>query len=238
MKSLASLGNKRFVVFSEPEEGEKVNTGSMKYLTGNKYFSCRGLYEKDQQKLNVSVKVVECNSRPAFKGRMDDAIVKRVVDIPFTQTFTDDQEEIDMYKNYHKVNPSLKNEDYIEKLKCAWFNLLMESGFDDIYEPEIVKTRTKKFIMGSDELLSWFNEYYVNTEDKKDKVSFKQVWNMFQQSEFYRQLSGADKRTLWNRTKFYENIECNVVLKRNCVLYKNKFVLTNYRAKTTEELEN
>jgi len=238
-EELASLGDKRFVVFSEPEEGEKVNTGSMKYLTGNKYFSCRGLYEKDQEKLNVSVKVVECNSRPAFKGRMDDAIVKRVVDIPFTQTFTEDEEEIKMYPDtYHAIDKTLKNADYIEKLKCAWFKLLMDCGFDDIYEPIMVKIRTKNFIMGSDELLGWFNEYYVKTENKKDTITIKQVWNMFQQSDFYRQLSGADKRTLWNRTKFYENIECNVVLKQYCKTIQKVRLLTNYRLKTSEELEN
>ena len=238
-EDLASLADKRFVVFSEPEEGEKVNTGSMKYLTGNKYFSCRGLYEKEQQKSNVSVKVVECNSRPPFKGRMDDAIAKRVVDIPFTQTFTEDEEELEMYPDTHRrIDKTLKNADYIEKLKCAWFNLLMDCGFDDIYEPEIVKTRTRKFIMGSDELLSWFNDYYVKTEDKKNTIKIKQVWNTFQQSDFYRQLSGGDKRTLWNRTKFYENIECNVVLKRYCKTQQRQKVLTNYRLKTSEELDN
>lgn len=229
---LASLENKRACIFSEPEHNQKINSGSMKQLTGNGTLKGRGLYQDAREFTNVLMGIMECNVRPHFTGGIDNALFARIVDIYFSQTFTDDEEDLKK-PNHHKKNPALKDKLLINKHVTALFHILMDTDYFNVYEPPSVKTRGKKFLLGADELLEWFNEYYELVEDQKQRVKLKDVFIDFKNSEYYQNFTKEEKRSTWNKQNFIDNIERNIHLKQYCGMYNNVNVLKNHVRKAS-----
>jgi len=228
---LASLEFKRCCIMSEPEEDELINTGMMKLLTGNKTFKTRGLYQSAREICNLLITILECNSRPEFKGRKDNALYSRLVDILFTQEFGDDEERIENDENYHKVDPTLKDEMMVSQHATAFFHILLQIEGFEVYEPPTVKDRSKNFLMGTDALVTWIYETFEYVEDKKEHIKMKEVYDMFKESPFYHQLDTKEKRR-WNKTKFVENMENNIKLRKYCK-ENTRFVkiFTNHKLK-------
>jgi phage/plasmid-associated DNA primase len=227
--ALAALEKKRTAVFSEPESDETVNSGSMKFVTGNLTIPARGLYQKDTEFRNMLMVIMECNTRPRFLGRLDNSVAKRIVDILFTQEFTDDVEEVAKFEHSHLVNKKYKDPMFISESRSAWFNILLEFEMNELYEPECVKMRTKKFLVGTDDLLEWFHETYEYDEDKTQTLKFKDLYNDFKESGLYRNLTKEERRTCWNKMNFTENIQNNVVLRDYCKTIRKVQVITNYK---------
>ena len=232
--TLRNLHQKRMVVFSEPEDNEKINSGTLKQLTDQPIMTGRGLYEDEMNIQLHNITILECNKRPSIRGRHDNSLLRRIVDLEFTQTFTDNKELLEL-ENHHLINPTFKNLDFITENKSAFFEIVMNSSEDNIYIPEIVKNRSEKYLMGSDELTSWLLDNYKETVNKKDIVLLKDLYTNFKESEFYKSLTSVEKRTTWNKSSFTENIENNMKLRK---YFKRKAngtsLLTNY----IENIEN
>jgi len=229
---IASLENKRACIFSEPEPNEKINTGSMKQITGNTTLKGRGLYQDSREFINVLLNIMECNVRPHFSGGTDNALISRVVDIYFSQTFTDREEHLNK-PNHHRVNTQLKDKTLVNKHITALFHILMETDYFQIYEPESVTMRGKKFLLGADEMLEWFNENYEFVENDKERLKFKDIYNDFKNSHHYQNLTKEERRNTWNKHNFIDNIERNVHLRDYFTTYNNVAVLKNHIRKTS-----
>lgn len=232
--TLRNLHQKRMVVFSEPEDNEKINSGTLKQITDQPIMTGRGLYEDEMNIQLHNITILECNKRPSIRGRHDNSLLRRIVDLEFTQTFTDNKELLEL-KNHHLINPTFKNLDFITENKSAFFEIVMNSAEDNIYIPEIVKNRSEKYLMGSDELTSWLLDNYKETDNKKDIVLLKDLYTSFKESEFYRSLTSVEKRTTWNKSSFTENIENNMKLRK---YFKRKSNGTCFLTNYIENIEN
>jgi len=210
--ALAALEFKRCAIISEPEDDEKIQAGIMKLLTGNPTFSARQIYQEEREFDNMIMLIMECNSRPEITGRKDNAILSRLVDLPFTQEFGTDEDRIANDENYHRVDPSLKDDTLAKTHRSALFKILMDLEYMEVYEPKIVKDRTKKFLMSSDHLMEWFFENYEQTDNIKETIKMKDIYDNFKMSEFYRNFDHREKRK-WSKMNFVENIKNNIHLR-------------------------
>jgi len=229
--ALAVLEFKRCCIMSEPEEDELINTGMMKLLTGNKTFLTRGLYQSAREITNSLITILECNSRPEFKGRKDNALLSRLVDILFTQEFGNDEERIKKDENYHKVDPTLKDEMMVSQHATAFFHILLQIEGFEVYEPATVKDRGKEFLLDTDALVTWVKETFEYVDDRKQIIKMKDLYDAFKMSEYYYQLDNKEKRK-WGKGKFVENLRNNIQLRKYCDIdCRNTQFFTNHKLK-------
>ena len=123
---VASMNNKRFVVYREPAENEMINIGTLKELTGSKSINARMNYSNDTKTILKATHILEANKKPKMKGEMDNSIYRRLIDIAFNSTFTFDKEMIQEHPDNHfladgKLRTQLFRDDY----KCAFINYLI-----------------------------------------------------------------------------------------------------------------
>ena len=76
---------------------------------------------------------------------------------------------------------------------------------------------------------SWFNEHYEKTDNKKDVIKLKAIYDEFKSSSYFYNLSKQQKREL-NYKTFIEKLENNIFLRKYVTTNKDKIsVITNHK---------
>ena len=177
-QDLANLHNKRIVLAAEPDEKTGFQIGIIKNLTGNTTINARGMYEKSTEVRVTATVICECNRKPKLDGRMDDAIERRLLDVPFRSSFKSDPE------NHHGdfvflKDTSLVTESFAEEHRCALFNFLLpyvqklyalNFNIDQII-PESIKQRNLAYMEDSDEFKTWLDDHYEKGGDDYVKAA-------------------------------------------------------------------
>lgn len=211
---LARFDKKRCIVFSEPDEGTKLNGATIKEFTGGGVMQARGLYQSARDIHILGTQILECNQRPAIKGRTDNALLRRIIDIEFEMKFTSDKYLIETQpEKYLLAKDEYKHDPFKQKYKYAFFHVIMDAP-DKLYEPECVKQRSRDYLIGNDEIVTWFNDTLKITGNKKDHTSWDDVWNLFKQSDFYNSLSKLEQRHEFNNKLLVERIKANIELSK------------------------
>jgi hypothetical protein len=216
----ANIHKKRFVVFREPPEKHKFENSTVKELTGGGSFSARGLYESNANKeLNLTM-VVECNKRPLFREEPGDAEIRRIVDIQFRSSFVSDDNLLDDNCYIYRANPTYKTRAFQDKHKYALMKILM-SAHIRYYKnnncilklPQSIIDRGRQYLEMSCNIVEWFKENYEETHDLTQYVQIKDVYDLFKTSEFYSNLSKAD-RAKYTKKYISEYISENIFFRR------------------------
>ena len=211
---LAQLDNKRFVVCCEPEDGRSIRMNTAKELTGCDTLNARGLYQSNTITNLLLTLVIEVNQRPELSGRMDNAILNRLIDVNFVNTFTDNPDLINNI-DYFPENRLFKRFDFKKKHYCALFKYIIDNAPADLYIPDNVRTRSKDYVIENEEFFGWFNEKYVITNNvNNDIVKVKDLFNNYKNSEFYMHLTKKQKRKC-NLKNFQETIKHHLILKNH-----------------------
>ena len=66
--------------------------------------------------------------------------------------------------------------------------------------------------MTSDDISEWVNEFYQKTDNSKDIIKLKELFEDFKNSDYYQNFSKADKRK-YNYKNFTSQFESNLFLK-------------------------
>ena len=211
---LARFDKKRCIVFSEPEEGHKLNGSTIKQLTGGGVMEARGLYQSAKDIHIHGTQILECNQRPAIKGRTDNALLRRIIDIEFEMKFTGDEHLLEGQPDkYIKENRFYKSDEFKSSYKYAFFHIILEAP-NELYVADCVKQRSKDYLIGNDEIITWFNNTLKITNDKKDHTSWVEVYDYFKESDFYKNLSMLEKRHEFNKISLEERIKSNIELSK------------------------
>tara|TARA_R110002033_G_scaffold25890_1_gene59614 strand:- start:1640 stop:3967 length:2328 start_codon:yes stop_codon:yes gene_type:complete len=213
---LANLDKKRCVIFSEINETDRMSGANIKQLTGNPYVNARANYSNQTQCHIQALFLVECNQRPSISGRCDNALLRRIIDICFPTTFTNDPQLLEL-PNHLPKDPALKSEAFQDTHKFAFFQHILLSKHDEVYMCPEVQQRSAQYLSNNDELLTFINENYKFTKDNKDIERCKDIYENFQKSDTYHNFTKEQKRNEWSRSKFIEKISNNVVLGRHYV---------------------
>jgi len=211
---LARFDKKRCIVFSEPEEGHKLNGSTIKQLTGGGVMEARGLYQSAKDIHIHGTQILECNQRPAIKGRTDNALLRRIIDIEFEMKFTGDENLLESQPDkYIKENRFYKSDEFKSSYKYAFFQIILEAP-NELYVAECVKQRSKDYLIGNDEIITWFNNTLKITNDKKDHTAWSEVYDYFKESDFYKNLSMLEKRHEFSKGSLEERIKSNIELSK------------------------
>lgn len=95
---IANMNFKRLIIYREPDTslGQTINCSTIKELTGGDKISARLGYSNNTDQILLGTHILECNEKPSLNGKIGDAELRRLIDIPFRSTFVDD---VDKYKN-------------------------------------------------------------------------------------------------------------------------------------------
>ena len=218
---IANLHKKRYVVFREPSSKEKFQNAMVKELTGGGSFSARGLFEKETQKTLTMTCVVECNKKPLFAETPQVAEVERVIDILFRNTFTDKEEDVNPEFGVYRGNAKFKELTFQLQHCCAFLKIVMDSykryAQDNcsLKIPKSVKERSNDYLEQSCDLYQWIMDNYEKSDNPKDVVKMKDMYNTFKGSDFYDNLTRADKRSSkYSEKGFILQITENVFLRK------------------------
>jgi len=205
-QEVANCDMKRTILYSEPDEGVKLNGSTIKYMTGNPVVNARALYSQ-KTKINIhGVQIMECNQRPSINGRVDASFFRRLIDILFPTQFVNHESEI-LNETYKLKDESFKKDDFKENHKFALIKILMESK-QKIYIPKIVKDRSEQYLLSNDEIYTFITENYEMTDCETDFVKVPELFNFYKTKPQYTLLSYEERREL-NSRKFKDIISSN-----------------------------
>lgn len=154
------LLNKRFAFLSEPEDGEKINIGLLKELTGSEEIVARGLYQDALSFVMEAKLFLACNELPEIKGE-DTALWRRIRVVDFPSRFVDDPKEANEYKIDRSL-PSRMREDI--SWRQTFMNILLEYYYKDTVEPDEVKVKTNEYRKENNNFYNWLDENIVYSE--------------------------------------------------------------------------
>lgn len=244
---VANANRKRLVIAREPDAKFKINTSTLRELTGGEEINARGLYS-DNTKVNLNLSfVMECNDKPKL-DEINDAMSRRILDIPFKNRFVDqyvyDELDEEDKKTTFLVNSDYKGTEFKVKYRQALFKILCDhhqaflKNKRVLPKPKEIIQRNKEYLQSSDEMLSWFNDNYDKTDNKKDIIKLKSVYDKFKDSEFFHNCTKQQKRDN-NYKTFVEKLQNNIFLRKYVTIdSKNVNIITNYVIKKAEEFDD
>ncbi len=199
---VANMHKKRFVVFSEGEAKAMLNSATIKELSGGGQVNARLNYSNDTKTSLSCVLVFECNPpKPTMSGADADsiALIERVNDYPFEAKFiAKTEEEVDEANNIYRQDDYYTSEEFYTLHRCALFNYIKNyEGVETIYIPEIVKQRSKKYLLDSDIIYKFVSEQVEIRDDydeKKNYVKVSDLYESFKVSEVYLNMSKNERR--------------------------------------------
>lgn len=219
---IANLDDKRFVLTQEPDAKKRINTATMKDLTGNTTLNVRDIYSsKSKITLRMSL-FLEANTLPLLDkidGDSAQALVRRLVATPYVSSFVnqDVYDSIDDKTNIFVGDSSLKCDTFQINHRQALFIILVEQ-FQNYMKnkgaisamPAPCKEILKKYYMMSDDFLGWFNDSYE--KDENAVVYISDLFDDYKCSSFYADLPKTEKRKI-TKTSFDEQIQKNMFLR-------------------------
>ena len=215
---LANIANKRFSLTSEPDEKTPVNMSIVKRITGGDKICARQLYEGATEIECCATIISECNKKQKLAGRMDEAVLRRIVDHPFPSTFVDNPEE---YHGDHvfKKDTSFIDSKFAEEHKCALFEYLLPYASKLVhnwtiapYIPDDIKQRSAEYLQDSDDFLQWFEDTFEPDEDKLRVMKVKDAYDIYKQTH-YPVLSKKQQRE-HNLKWFKEEVKTNMFVRK------------------------
>ena len=222
---LAKLNKKRLIIFKEPNENDKIRCDMLKKLVGNSTLQgARDLYSSKTGIKLCGTSIFEVNVKLGFDGRLQDDIGRRLLDILFESTFTDDESILnDTTRKYvFQKNSFYTSDEFKESHKCALFKYLIDNADRNIYVPECVKEATKNYIDNNDNIYNWVLENYELTTEKQDVIKIKDMYELYKESDEYKNAYKKERKTLksfsteitnhkYLRSKYVEKLQDNFV---------------------------
>jgi len=208
--SVNNLNMMRFVVTNEPNDNENILSGNIKRITGDMVIPARGLYSSNEDTtLNLSL-VLELNKMINIKGRIDHAMISRLVSIRFSNIFTNDPDILKNNPNAYPENPKLKDPEFQNKFRHAMFKYLLNSP-DELYICQACKQETMEYFKNQNEMYNWFIENYRKTDAEQSYISIKDIYNHWKESDLYSNMTKNEKRAnsmkKFKQTQILENNE-------------------------------
>ena len=253
---LANLDKKRLVLWAEPEENQSIQISTMKDLTGGDTITAKQCHSNKTEQINHGTHIMELNERVGFDGKLNLAVVERMIDVEFPSFFTYDpiQYNDPEFNNGHcyKRDDSLKEPKFKDEHACALFHYIMEyEGAGELYVAEAVKERTKAYLNSKDEFTSWFSSVYEiawNDEkdhekgrDMKEVIKLADVFSGYKEGDVYKNMSKKECRKM-TKARFIEIFSSHINFKHYYSL-RTKIEGATYRNvlrgfKTREDCDN
>ena len=243
---MANMHKKRFVIAKEPDSELKFNTSTLKDITGGGNINARLNYSNNTKTILNLTLILECNDKPKLKESNDaDALIRRILDIPFKNKFVDksiyDELTEDEKKAVYLKNDYFKTTEFKDKFRQALFFVMVDHYKNYLINgrhlpiPEEILKRNRAYLASSDELYNWLEDKYEHTDNKKDIIKIKSLFEDYKTSQYFENLTKEQKRKN-NYKSFVEKLESNFFIKKYVKENKDKIkILTNYKVNIEDE---
>jgi P4 family phage/plasmid primase-like protien len=169
---------KRFASMQEPDEGDKINVGYMKELSGGDKIYSRGLYSNPIEFKPQFKMLLTCNHLPDIPS-LDDGTWRRVRVVNFTSKFVDNPSE-GAENEFKKDNTiSEKMDNWKEAFMYVLTKHLKDYKMYGIQEPESVMRHTNVFKQKSDKLVEYFEDNIERTNSSSDVLTITKFYSHF-----------------------------------------------------------
>ena len=172
---LAKTRGARIVMFTEPEEGSKLNNSLMKQYTGGDELTTRELFCNPFSFTPHFTIILQCNTFQ-MQDVKDDSIPERLLFMKFKNSFVDEP-TMDWQR---KKDKTLKNEDTLDRLKGAMMFLLIEkwrelSPNHNFKPPQSVIDDKMEFLDDNNNIKQFVDENIEFTENQGDMLKAKEL---------------------------------------------------------------
>tara|TARA_R110002096_G_scaffold82975_2_gene192808 strand:+ start:6108 stop:8813 length:2706 start_codon:yes stop_codon:yes gene_type:complete len=218
---VANLHHKRWVVANEPNDDECILAGNIKRLTGDNVISARPLYGCNEiTNLDLTL-VIELNKMIKLNGRIDRAIMERLVAILFNSYFTSNESVLaDVESEAQRGNEFYKKVEFRRQYKTALFHYLLNNVENKLYVCKQAQDDTASYLEDNNDMLAWFREEYQQSDDITAFVRISDIFTMWKQSDNYINLPKATKRKMSRTAFLQEHIYGNPDMRK---FYKRRF---------------
>lgn len=225
---IAGGNKKRFICCEEPEEKLGICNSTIKNLTGGREgVRARMCNSNNTEYVNVCSLFINCNVKPKLQATITNADARRIIDVLFRSTFTDNPDLINEDNFIYKADKKfIDDDDFILSLRNSYFKYLVNNYLDTINAegfdiahivPESIQSRTLQYLSESDLITNWFMETYEKTDNDMDVEQCKTIYDYFKLSDVYSNMNKQEKRT-YNKSYFIEKMQSNIFIKTH---YKN-----------------
>ena len=192
---------KRFVVFQEPENNDKIHVGHMKELTGNDKICARALFKEQIEFYPQFKTVLTCNRLPVIPSN-DGGTWRRLRVIPWEMKFVENPKE----EYERKIDKTLKEK--LPKWKSAILSLLIDRyklyKQRGLVEPEKIKKQSEEYKKRSDLYYEFISEHIeLKNATDKDRLKLTEIHNEF---KFWWKDNYTDRR-MPSRLELKDNFE-------------------------------
>ena len=168
---IARLVGVRDATMDEPDPHEKINSGTLKILTGNDSLIGRDLYESGKQMREISPMFklnFICNALPYFES-MDRATCNRIRVIPFESTFVDPDDAPETEEEQIKLKIFPKDNNFESKIPgmleaLAWYLIYHRIHFMKDFMPEKVRAATQEYKNNNDFVGQFIAENFISED--------------------------------------------------------------------------
>ena len=164
--------------FQETDNNDELNVGIMKEITGNDSFMVRGLYSEPVEVKPQIKFFLACNETPQIK-KIDGGTLRRLVNILFGSKFVDSPKKSNEFLIDNMLKQKIQEWGSIFSSYLIYLYVTEYKKLSTLKVPEDVKMSTNMYIMENDH----FTEFFINklefTENKKDTISIKTMYEEF-----------------------------------------------------------
>ena len=232
---VANIHNVRFLLTQEPTHNKKMNSSTVKELTGDKTLNVRQLYSGECSINLKNTTVIEANTIPLI-DEVNPAVLRRMRTIPFTSTYLEKSvyDALEDKTNKFIANSYYKTDEFQNEYKQALFDLLtvhfklfVENNYCLPAQPKCCSDKCADYLGTCDDIIPWFESYYEKTDtlENSDAIPLKDIYDVFSSSVYFNNLNKNDKRK-YNKKYFLNKLEENVFLS-SFIRFKN----TRYKLK-------
>jgi phage/plasmid-associated DNA primase len=224
---VAGMDRKRFVLCQEPDKKKRINTSTLKEITGDKTLNTRMNYSNKCLTTLCLTLMMECNELPLL-DEVNDAIQRRIRGIPFISKFVSQEtyDELEDKTNIFVGDVYYKSDEFQEEYRQALMIILLEhwkeyynNGMKLSVQSQECKKITNDYLATSDDIYDWFRESYERNNEINDKqqakhiLTIKEICEHYKGSRYFLNMNKKDKRE-FNESKFREKIQNNLFLKQ------------------------
>ena len=142
------------------------------------------------------------------------------------------------------INIQFKEASFKNKYRHALFYILTKyyvihkHNKRELILPSEIVTNSIDYLQNSDVLSQWVNDSYEKTDNIKDYIKLKDVFNLFKDTEYFTDMKKSDKRVI-TYAYFQSKLQGNLFLSKLVKTNSDKtYCLYKYKVKIAEKQKN
>lgn len=169
---------RRFAIMQEPSDGEKINIGLMKELSGGDRIQCRGLYKEPIEFKPQFKMIMTCNELPEVPSD-DGGTWRRIRVVDYSSKFKEDPDP----NNPKEFMMDTELGDKFERWADTFISMIIENhkttDFRNIVEPLEVRIATDSYKKNNDIVGQYIDDKLVKDSSSTDKVMLQSLNTQF-----------------------------------------------------------